>query len=137
MSLLLNRQMERALREQVPRQNAIISKQPGLTIYAVPWDYALCGKIDRLTKPEQRPYDAGNAVAYLHECVKASSGHAIQAHQIMTFYLVIFTWTSLRRSIVTHWKMLSHSSFSSKQNLYFFIKYNIHSLMSLYNLFLV
>ena len=64
------------------RQNVINFNEPGLTVYAVPWEYAFCGKMDRLTKPDRRPYDAADAVAYLHQCVKTNGGRAIHAQWV-------------------------------------------------------
>ena len=63
-------------------QNAILFNKPGLTVYAVPWQYALCGKTDRLTKPDRRPYDVADAVAYLRQCIMANGGRAIQAQRV-------------------------------------------------------
>ncbi|KAL4953980.1 hypothetical protein BDW69DRAFT_183954 [Aspergillus filifer] len=60
----------------------LLLSEPGLTVYAVPWQYVLCGKIDRMTKPLKRPYDISDAVAYLHECIKGYGGRAIQAKLI-------------------------------------------------------
>ncbi|KGO68083.1 Protein of unknown function DUF2204 [Penicillium italicum] len=85
MSLFLNRALEQDLMGASHHQNAILFSKPGLTVYAVPWEYALCGKTDRLTKPNKRPYDAADAVAYLHQCVKANGERAIQAQQIETW----------------------------------------------------
>lgn len=82
MSLFLNRGLEQDLMGASQRQNAILFSEPGLTVYAVPWDYALCGKTDRLTKPDRRAYDVADAVAYLRQCVKANGERAIQARWV-------------------------------------------------------
>ncbi|KAL3479451.1 hypothetical protein BJX99DRAFT_255454 [Aspergillus californicus] len=82
MSLFLSRGLEQELMLASRQQGAILFDKPGLTVYAVPWEYALCGKIDRLTKPAKRSYDTADAVVYLHQCVNANGGDAIQAHQI-------------------------------------------------------
>lgn len=79
MSLFLTRDVERELLVAAQRQNAVIFNKPGLKVYAVPWDYALCGKIDRLSKPDYRPYDISDAVAYLDQLVRSNGGHAVQA----------------------------------------------------------
>ncbi|KAL4801961.1 hypothetical protein BDV18DRAFT_68533 [Aspergillus unguis] len=81
MSLFLSRDMEQELMHASRQQGAVLFDRPGLKVYAVPWEYALCGKTDRLTKPTKRPYDTTDAVAYLRECVN-SNGNAIEAHQI-------------------------------------------------------
>ncbi|KAJ5177536.1 uncharacterized protein N7500_000235 [Penicillium coprophilum] len=85
MSLFLGRAMEQDLMGASHLQNAVLFSKSGLTVYAVLWEYALCGKTDRLTKPNKRPYDTADAVAYLHQCVKANGEHAIQAQQIETW----------------------------------------------------
>ncbi|KAL4795878.1 hypothetical protein BDV19DRAFT_388901 [Aspergillus venezuelensis] len=81
-SLFLNRTMENDLIGRSRQQGALLFQEPGLTVYAVPWQYALRGKIDRMTKPLKRPYDISDAVTYLHECVNGYGGRAIQAKLI-------------------------------------------------------
>jgi hypothetical protein len=82
MSLFLRRDQEQDLIAASHRQNVILFSKPGLTVYAVPWEYALCGKTDRLTKPDRRSYDTADAVAYLRQCVKANGGNAIPVQSI-------------------------------------------------------
>lgn len=82
MSLFLSRDLEQELILASRQQGAVLFSKPGLTVYAVPWEFALCGKLDRLTKPTKRPYDTADAVAYLRQCVDANHGNAIQAEQI-------------------------------------------------------
>lgn len=85
MSLFLNPEMDRVLKEESHRQKVVLFQQPGLIVYAVPWEYAFCGKTNRLTKPERQPYDASDAAAYLHECIRANGGRAIRVHEIITW----------------------------------------------------
>lgn len=66
----------------VARMSSSSANSDSLTVYAVTWDYALCGKTDRLTKPQKPEYDVADAVAYLHQCVKANGGRQIQASQV-------------------------------------------------------
>ncbi|KAJ5355837.1 hypothetical protein N7517_010446 [Penicillium concentricum] len=75
MSLFLGRAMEQDLIGASHHQNAILFGKSGLTVYGVPWEYALCGKTDRLTKPNKRPYDTADAVAYLCKCVDPSAAY--------------------------------------------------------------
>ncbi|KAJ6023494.1 uncharacterized protein N7446_013857 [Penicillium canescens] len=82
MSLFLTRTIEQDLIAAARRQNAVLFSKPGLAVYAVPWEYALCGKTDRLTKSDRRPYDTSDAVAYLSQCIKGNRGRAIQAQQV-------------------------------------------------------
>ena len=82
MSLFLTRTIEQDHIAAARHQNAVLFSKPGLAVYAVPWEYALCGKTDRLTKPDRRPYDISDAVAYLSQCIKGNRGHAIQAREV-------------------------------------------------------
>lgn len=82
MSLFLSRTLEQDLIGASHHQNVILFNKSGLTVYAIPWEYAFCGKTDRLTKPDKRPYDTADAVAYLHQCVMQNSGRAIPAQMV-------------------------------------------------------
>ncbi|KAL4965531.1 uncharacterized protein BDV14DRAFT_172825, partial [Aspergillus stella-maris] len=82
LSLFLKRTMKNDLIGRSRQQGVLLFKEPGLTVYAVPWQYALCGKIDRMAKSLKHPYDISDAVAYLHECVNRYGGRAIQAKLI-------------------------------------------------------
>ncbi|KAL2838045.1 hypothetical protein BJX68DRAFT_249276 [Aspergillus pseudodeflectus] len=82
MSLFLGRSLEQDLMYASHQQGVVLFTEPGLTVYAVPWEYALCGKTDRLTKPTKRSYDAADAVAYLHQCVIANNGHPVRVRQV-------------------------------------------------------
>ncbi|KAI4257446.1 MAG: hypothetical protein L6R42_005656 [Xanthoria sp. 1 TBL-2021] len=52
--------------DEALRQNEIVFHKRGLKVIAAPWNYALCGKMNRLVRPDQtRPYDLADAVSYL------------------------------------------------------------------------
>ncbi|OKL57906.1 hypothetical protein UA08_06864 [Talaromyces atroroseus] len=53
------------------RQNVKIFNQPGLTMYAAPWNYAFSANVNRiLTDGDQaRPYDLDDAVTYIHKYI--------------------------------------------------------------------
>ena len=58
------------LYEEAVRQNEIVFRALGCTVYAAPWRFALITKIDRLPKAEtRRPYDMADAVAFLSRLV--------------------------------------------------------------------
>lgn len=52
MSLFLNRVLEHDLMGTSHYQNVILLSKPRLTVYVVPWEYALCGKTDPADKTE-------------------------------------------------------------------------------------
>lgn len=82
MSLFLNRDIEQDLIQASVQQGTIVFNRPGLLVYAVCWEYALCGKADRLGKPARREYDIGDAVAFLHQYVSENGGIAVPAEQV-------------------------------------------------------
>ncbi|KAL2813448.1 hypothetical protein BJX63DRAFT_443111 [Aspergillus granulosus] len=82
MSLYLGRDLEQELILASHQQGTVLFDKPGLTVYAAPWEYALCWKTDRLTKHTRQSYDTADAVAYLHQCMNSNGGNAIQAHHI-------------------------------------------------------
>jgi len=55
-------------------QNDVVFNAPGLTVYAAPWRYALCAKLDRLSKTGARPYDMSDAVDYLDRLIGKRGG---------------------------------------------------------------
>jgi len=55
-------------------QNDVVFNAPGLTVYAAPWRYALCAKLDRLSKTGARPYDMSDAVDYLGRLIGKRGG---------------------------------------------------------------
>ncbi len=55
-------------------QNDVVFNEPGLTVYAAPWRYALCAKLDRLSKTGARPYDMSDAVDYLDRLIGKRGG---------------------------------------------------------------
>ncbi|KAF9222139.1 hypothetical protein BS17DRAFT_193926 [Gyrodon lividus] len=57
------------LYDEAITQNEIVFRQPGLTVYAAPWRYALAAKLDRLAKPGARSYDMNDAVDYLSHLI--------------------------------------------------------------------
>jgi hypothetical protein len=50
----------------------VIFKEPGLTILAAPWRFALTAKLDRIAKQKSKPYDMDDAITYLQQIVMTS-----------------------------------------------------------------
>lgn len=53
-----------------------------MTVYAAPWRYALCTKLDRLSKTGARPYDMSDAVGYLTQLIKKQGGTTVKKSQL-------------------------------------------------------
>ena len=67
--------VHRTVTEEALRQNEVVVEKRGLKIVAAPWNYALCGKMNRLVRPDQlRPYDLPDAVAYLRYYIRKNGG---------------------------------------------------------------
>ncbi|KAL2024332.1 hypothetical protein VTK56DRAFT_8814 [Thermocarpiscus australiensis] len=63
--------LEQDLTSGAIKQGRKVYSGPGLTVYAAPWEYAFCAKVDRLLKRDRaRPYDLSDAVAYIHEYIR-------------------------------------------------------------------
>lgn len=54
----------------------------GLRVYAAPWSYAFCGKLNRLCESNPRPYDMADAVVYLHNYLQGSGKQTFGAGRI-------------------------------------------------------
>jgi len=63
-------------------QNDVVFTARGLTVYAAPWRYALCTKLDRLSKAGARPYDMSDAVDYLQRLVGKRGGRAVKKSEL-------------------------------------------------------
>ena len=75
--------------EQIPelvgrarQQNDVIFQQPGLTVYAAPWDYAFVTKVGRITYGTGRAYDPNDAVAYLHQYIRRHGNRPVRVADI-------------------------------------------------------
>ena len=66
-SLYISPALRQELNQAALQQNEIVFQQPGLTVFAAPWLYALCTKLQRLSEPgRQKSYDGADAATYLH-----------------------------------------------------------------------
>ena len=59
--------VHRKVTQEALDQNEVVFSKRGLKVVAAPWNYALCGKMNRLVRPDQaRAYDVTDAASYLH-----------------------------------------------------------------------
>jgi hypothetical protein len=84
--VFMSQNIQRALASQAFEQNVIVYNQigqrGGLTIYAAPWSYAFCGKMNRLCNSSPRPYDLSDAVEYLYQYLGSKGRRTVSARTI-------------------------------------------------------
>ena len=72
--------------DEAVEQREIVFSADGLTVYAAPWRYALCTKLDRLSKAGSRTYDMADAVAYLERLIaKKSKAEPVKISEVKTW----------------------------------------------------
>ena len=81
-ALFISRDLVRDLVRGAKEQGDIVFQEHGLTVYAAPWDYAFCTKLDRLTKPTRRPYDPSDARAYLRNYIQRHQNKPVPVQQV-------------------------------------------------------
>nr|KMM70871.1 hypothetical protein CPAG_07180 [Coccidioides posadasii RMSCC 3488] len=64
------------------QQNVVLFREKGFTVLAAPWDYAFCGKTNRMGGPDERPYDCKDAVGYLREYILSNGEKPVKAREI-------------------------------------------------------
>ena len=68
--------------QEALQQDEVVFQKRGLKVVAAPWNYALCGKLNRLVRRnEVRSYDATDAASYLHQYA-LRHGRPVSAAQI-------------------------------------------------------
>jgi hypothetical protein len=69
--LIIPLSLQNQLIREAILQDVVLFRERGLTVLAAPWNYAFCGKTNRMDGPgtDKRPYDCQDAVAYLHEYI--------------------------------------------------------------------
>ncbi|KAL9137071.1 MAG: hypothetical protein Q9175_001719 [Cornicularia normoerica] len=68
--------VHRKVTQEAFEQDEVVFERRGLKVVAAPWKYALCGKMNRLFRPDQaRPYDVTDAASYLHYHILRHGGH--------------------------------------------------------------
>ena len=84
--LLMPRDVQQSLAAAAFEQNVIIHRYVGqgggLIVYAAPWSYAFCGKLNRLCEDNPRPYDLSDAVEYLHQYLLAIGRQTVSAYRV-------------------------------------------------------
>lgn len=85
--VMMGRRVQNALVEDAIRQNAVVFQKveggKGLCIYAAPWSYALCGKLNRLCTTNPRPYDLADAISYLHQYLLTNGQQSVKKSTIV------------------------------------------------------
>ncbi|KAI4247419.1 MAG: hypothetical protein L6R42_009610 [Xanthoria sp. 1 TBL-2021] len=76
-SLFVPAQLQIELAQEARIQNEVVFQEPGLTVLAAPWKFALCAKLERMGKPTRRPYDIDDAVTYLDRHIHIHGGNAV------------------------------------------------------------
>ncbi|KAF4448391.1 hypothetical protein F53441_8199 [Fusarium austroafricanum] len=79
-------QLQQTLFRAALEQGVVVFEGGGLRVYAAPWSYAFCGKLNRLSDPlsggEPRPYDLADAVVYLHEYLRTTGRQTVGVRQV-------------------------------------------------------
>ncbi|KAF9267942.1 hypothetical protein L218DRAFT_955112 [Marasmius fiardii PR-910] len=71
------------LYDEAVHQHEIVFQEPGLTVYAAPWRYALGTKLDRLSKRGAKLYDMNDAVDYLERLIEKRDGRAVEKSELL------------------------------------------------------
>lgn len=67
--------VHRVVTQEAMHQNEVVFYKKGLRVIAAPWNYAFCGKMNRLVRPDQaRAYDLPDAVSYLRRYIEQHGG---------------------------------------------------------------
>ncbi|KAI4127890.1 MAG: hypothetical protein LQ341_006742 [Variospora aurantia] len=67
--------VHRTVTDEALRQDQVVFYKKGLKLVAAPWNYAFCGKMNRLVRPDQvRQYDLSDAVSYLRNHIRKHGG---------------------------------------------------------------
>lgn len=84
--LLMGRDVQENLARAAFQQNTIVhqnhGQRGGVVVYAAPWSYAFCGKLNRLCEANPRPYDIQDAVVYLHEYLATTGHQTVRASEV-------------------------------------------------------
>ncbi|MCJ1313575.1 hypothetical protein MMC25_007254 [Agyrium rufum] len=84
--LLMDRQVQTRLVGEALQQNTVVhelrGQRGGLIVYAAPWAYAFCTKLDRLCGTYRKQYVMRDAVMYLHEYLRSSNKHSVTRGEV-------------------------------------------------------
>lgn len=84
--IIRDRQLGTRLMMEAQQQNVIVfqyrGQRGGLLIYAAPWAYAFCGKLERLCDANQSLLDVNDAVLYLHEYLRSKNRSGVSTGEV-------------------------------------------------------
>lgn len=84
--LFLTAETRRNLSTAAIAQGTIVhefrGQRGGIVVYAAPWSYAFCGKLNRLSDTDRRPYDLNDAVVYLNQYLTMSGQGTVSARRV-------------------------------------------------------
>ncbi|KAJ4326530.1 hypothetical protein N0V84_003053 [Fusarium piperis] len=84
--LFMARDVQTSLVWEAKRQNAVVFERRGtkggLRVYAAPWTYALCSKLNRLCEINPRSYDMDDAVVYLNRHLHLTNETYVKSREL-------------------------------------------------------
>ncbi|KAM5352678.1 hypothetical protein ACJ41O_005400 [Fusarium nematophilum] len=84
--LFMARDVQTALVREARQQNELVfehrGQNGGLRVYAAPWPYALCSKLNRLCDINPRSYDMADAVVYLYRYLAVTGNGCVGSQAI-------------------------------------------------------
>ncbi|KAL2687004.1 hypothetical protein Neosp_004553 [[Neocosmospora] mangrovei] len=84
--LFMARDVQTSLVRQAKQQNAVVFERRGtkggLKVYAAPWTYALCSKLNRLCEINARSYDMDDAVVYLNRHLLLTTEKYVKSQEL-------------------------------------------------------
>ncbi|EEU45612.1 uncharacterized protein NECHADRAFT_80690 [Fusarium vanettenii 77-13-4] len=84
--LFMARDVQTSLVRQAKRQNAVVFEKRGakggLKVYAAPWTYAVCSKLNRLCEINPRSYDMDDAVVYLNRHLILTAENYVKSREL-------------------------------------------------------
>ena len=80
--LMVPTALQTVLAREARQQNDIVFQEPGLTVYAAPWEYAFCAKLDRMHKRDRRPYDIDDARIYLRRYIEKHRDPGVNINEV-------------------------------------------------------
>lgn len=67
--------VHRRVTQEALEQDEVLFEERGLKVIVAPWNFALCGKMNRLVREgEARPYDLSDAASYLRQYIARHGG---------------------------------------------------------------
>jgi hypothetical protein len=83
--LRMSRDILARLAQHAVQQNVVVHQyrgsRGGIVVYAAPWDYAFCDKLNRLCETNARTHDITDAVSYLHQYLQKTGSSSVSAEE--------------------------------------------------------